>query len=330
MHCWFKWQAFVKSSFDDFWVITTYFNPIRYRRRKHNYHHFRQHLDAPLLTVELSHNGQFELGPGDADLLVQITGPDVMWQKERLLNVALKALPSSCRYVAWLDGDVIFENPDWHHLARIKLESHPLVQPFKTLYDLPRGASPEPLAGLSQPPTAYSFAYKISTPEAGVNFFRPASTTLARISTTGLAWAARKELLDQHGFYDALIIGGGDRAMACAAFGRFDDALYMACLQGRRAQHYLAWATSFYESVKGNVGYIDATLLHLWHGAIEDRQYNERHQRLSTFDFDPYTDLCLDAEGSWRWNTPNHELRAYLKHYFAHRLEDGRVSPTES
>lgn len=320
----------MKSSFDDLWVITTYFNPIRYRRRKQNYHHFRQHLDAPLLTVELSHDGQYELGPGDADLLVQITGPDVMWQKERLLNVALKALPSSCTYVAWLDADVIFADSGWRSLLREKLKIHPLVQAFKFLYDLPKNALPHTFNWQASTPTAYSFIYKSTIADTGTLFFRPANTALARISMAGLAWAARKELLDQHGFYDALIIGGGDRAMACAAVGRYEDAQYMACLKGRRAQHYLAWATAFHESVKGNVGYIDATLLHLWHGEIADRQYNERHQTLSTFDFDPYTDLCLDAEGSWRWNTPNHELRAYLKHYFAHRLEDGRVSPPES
>lgn len=35
----------------------------------------------------------------------------------------------------------------------------------------------------------------------------------------GMAWAARRELLEQHGFYDGCVIGGGDSALICAAFG---------------------------------------------------------------------------------------------------------------
>ena len=49
----------------------------------------------------------------DADLLVQLRGGDVLWQKERLLNLGLKTLPDGCDKVAWIDGDVLFARPDW-------------------------------------------------------------------------------------------------------------------------------------------------------------------------------------------------------------------------
>jgi hypothetical protein len=78
------------------WAITSYFNPMRYRRRLLNYRHFRRWLTIPLATVELSFQDGFELQQGDADLLIQLPGQDIMWQKERLLNLALMALPSTC------------------------------------------------------------------------------------------------------------------------------------------------------------------------------------------------------------------------------------------
>ena len=84
-------------------------DPAGYQRRKANYHVFRDRLRLPLLTVEWSQTGQFALGPADAELLIQLDGGDVMWQKERLLNVAIAHLPPQCTHVAWLDCDLIFD-----------------------------------------------------------------------------------------------------------------------------------------------------------------------------------------------------------------------------
>jgi hypothetical protein len=53
------------------WAITSYFNPAGYRTRLENYRRFRAHLTVPLVTVEASFDGRFELGPADADILVQ-------------------------------------------------------------------------------------------------------------------------------------------------------------------------------------------------------------------------------------------------------------------
>src|SRR5215204_6644330 len=90
------------------WAITSYFNPMRYGRRLANYRLFREHLKVPLLTVELSFGAEdFELREGEADILVQLRGQDILWQKERLLNVALGELPSGCTKVVWLDCDVV-------------------------------------------------------------------------------------------------------------------------------------------------------------------------------------------------------------------------------
>src|SRR5690349_10101249 len=77
------------------WAITSYFNPLDYRRRRQNYRAFRERLPLPLLTVELAYRSP-ELAAGDADLLVQLRGRDVMWQKERLLNIAVARLPPEC------------------------------------------------------------------------------------------------------------------------------------------------------------------------------------------------------------------------------------------
>src|SRR6266508_5447152 len=118
----------------DLWAISCYFNPAAYRRRLANYRVFRERLSVPLVAVELAYHPNFELDEKDAEILVQLRGRDIMWQKERLLNVALQAVPSSCRKVAWLDCDVIFEADDWAERTSLLLDRFPMVQPFNQVY----------------------------------------------------------------------------------------------------------------------------------------------------------------------------------------------------
>jgi hypothetical protein len=115
----------MKLASDNLWAVTSYFNPVGYRRRRENFRVFREQLTLPLVAVELSFNGCFELQPEDAEILIQIHGRDVMWQKERLLNVAVQSLPAACTQVAIVDCDVVFVRPDWTAALSRRLEDVP-------------------------------------------------------------------------------------------------------------------------------------------------------------------------------------------------------------
>lgn len=307
----------------ELWAITCFFNPAAYGRRLRNYRVFREALNVPLVTVELAYGTGFELEPGDAEVLVQLRGRSILWQKERLLNVAVQHLPPHCRAVAWIDCDVVFERADWAERARRALEDHSLVQLFDTLYDLPPNVMPAEVDLAEMPAAARSFAHRMATGSAGSRDLRPRDSQSVRGCSFGLGWAARRELLQTHGFYDRLILGSGDRAMACAAYGLFADAVHTTCLDEPRAAHYLRWAEPYSDSVRGAVGYIGGGLLHLWHGDIRDRRYVGRHQDLARLGFNPLSDIALDEAGCWRWSSDKPDLRAYLKAYFTSRREDG-------
>src|SRR5262249_19120239 len=88
------------------WAVTCYFNPAGYRTKRENFRTFRRHLGLPLLAVEQGLGGRFELGPDDADVLVRVPGGDVLWQKERLLTIGIRALPRECELLAWVDCDI--------------------------------------------------------------------------------------------------------------------------------------------------------------------------------------------------------------------------------
>ncbi|HKX19636.1 MAG TPA: hypothetical protein VJT33_16670 [bacterium] len=306
------------------WAITCYFNPIHYRRRMANYRAFRQHLTVPLVTVELSFDGRFDLEDGDADVLIRIGRGTILWQKERLLNIALASIPRWCDYVAWLDCDIIFDGDDWTVRAAEALERCDLVHLFHERYDLPSHVRADDVFSWTGLPTAYSVMWLRSMGRAAAEDLFLANAPLERQSTAGLAWASPRAVLDRHGLYDACVLGSGDRVILCSALGEFAHGQQTILMNARQAEHYIKWARPYHDTVGGRAGYIEGRVFHLWHGDRQDRRYGTRHMDLSTFDFDPFTDIVQDDRGSWRWNSRKPALHAYIARYFAERCEDGR------
>jgi hypothetical protein len=304
------------------WAISSYFNPAGYSSRLRNYRTFKTNLTAPLAVVELSLNGNFELREGDAEIVVQIAGGDAMWQKERLLNVALNSLPRDCDQVAWVDCDVIFANPHWVEDAEQALRnSCSLLQLYRERCNLRRGSDTPSEADCES--SSVAVGYKIAMGEAHEYDISQSDAPITLNSTAGLAWAAPREWLAIHGLYDACILGSGDRAILCAALGRFESGMNAVTMRGRQEEHYLAWAEPFHKVAKGRVGFIDGRILHLWHGDLKNRRYSPRNEGLVPFNFDPFHDIAVDPTGCWRWNSHKPEMHEYVKTYFDSRKEDG-------
>jgi hypothetical protein len=305
------------------WAITSYFNPAGYRRRRLNYRVFRERLKVPLVAIELSFDGRFDLRPADAEILIQRRHGDVMWQKERLLNLALGALPAECRYVVWVDCDVVFCRHDWATQTVARLESMPLLQPYSTVHALPADALGRPLSP-SLAESARPGVAAVIQSGGDLSVLQDISRR-AGSRANGYAWAARRELLARHGLYDACIVGGGDTALACSVFGTSEAAIRTHAMNQWQQARYLAWSGPLYKSVQGQVSFVPGDLLHLWHGEVQDRGSQQRHLGLGRYDFNPSTDLALNDQGVWRWSSDKPELHAYVRDYFASRKEDGVV-----
>ena len=308
---------------DGLWAITSYFNPTGSGRRLSNFRTFRARLNAPLVAVELAYAPDFELQQDDADILVRLRGGAVLWQKERLLNLALRTLPDGCRKVAWVDCDVVFGDAGWGAAANELLERFALIQCFSRVHYLAPDCTPgpgrTPDVELTRPSTAASIASGLPAEVCigGSNEIR------AGTSANGFAWAARRELLDRHGLFDACIIGGGDTAMIAAAMGCPGETVRVHAMNSRQQERYLAWARPFHESVQVDVGCLDGDLFHLWHGPRESRK-RLRHEGLRPFQFDPSVDITMTADGCWQWNTPKHAMHDYVRAYFFSRQHDDR------
>lgn len=312
-----------------FWSVTSYFNPTGSQRRLANYRAFRRALDCPLLAVEWSHEGRFELGPGDAELLVQIPGGDLMWQKERLLNLGIERLPPECRHIAWLDCDIVFDRFDWVAEAVRRLADAAIVQ----LYDRVAYLARTPLERIAEAGDWSAFGREFerigsaAARAAGLDGEVPVATddvaAFRRMPSTGFAWAATRELLQRHPFFDFWIVGGGDSAYVHAAAGSADQVVRRHGLSSGHRGLFIPRANALAAEVAGRVDFVPGTLFHLWHGELEDRRYRSRHDLLSEHDFDPARFLRRAASGAWAWADVPATLPLAIRGYFEARHEDG-------
>lgn len=311
---------------DKLCAITSYFNPVGYERKLRNYRAFRDHLDVPLVTVELSHQGAFELAPGDAERLIQIRGGDVMWQKERLLNLAMEHLPEECEYVAWLDCDIVFGRPDWPSAAIEQLRRDEICQLYRTVYHLGPAADGAAIGRAAAIQSHDSFGYAHS---AGiVTKVNSVTSGVPNTFKRGHAWCGKRDLLDRFGIYDRNVIGGGDTTLAFAASAQWEEVIVFQCMGPGHAADYRQWSIGFHDATQGRVGYVDGDVFHLWHGDLMQRRYEQRYKILSAFGYDPATDIAFDTQGCWRWNSPKYAMHEKVSEYFEVRNEDGSSQPS--
>lgn len=311
------------------YAITSYFNPCRYRKRLENYRLFREQLSVPLITAELGFDGQYDLGPDDAEIYVRQGRGDVLFQKERLLNLAARHLPADCTAVAWLDCDILFAAPSWGDRVLEQLESCELLQPFSRLYALEQ-SSPVDFgfahSRLRQHPSVPTYlatdvAYQISG-SVDTSFWIAPPGVRTRFRH-GVAWVARRELFDRVGLYDGCILGSGDLAFCCALYGFPQAAVDLYHMTPEFEEHYLAWSARWQQEFPVRVSSIEMEVLQLWHGHYQRRRYRERHAEFARFEFQPHRDLRDVSGECWEWRDRDSPMAAWIRRYFHSRQEDG-------
>jgi len=341
----------------DLWCITPYFNPAHYRSRLVNHRAFAEPFRAagiPLLVVECAFGDDpFELSPGP-DVL-QVRCPHVLWQKERLINLGVAHLPPQAEKIAWLDGDILFTNPEWARQTAALLDTYPVVQPFTHAIRLAKG---ERNAAISCP-TLESFASVWQRDHRQIY-----AGGLDVHGHSGFAWAARRELLGRHGLYEAFITSNGDHFLAHVFAGDLASSCMRSIRKGSRLAgvshrirgsglhtllrkllprnlrslihalpgvcrsnhpfwvHFQTWAEPVAAAVNGRIGCTPGKILHLWHGAMSNRQAGVGRQLLHAQGFDPARDIHIGASGCIEWASDKPRIHNWLPQFFRQRRED--------
>ena len=305
------------------WAISTYYNYFGLPDRTSNYWKFRNNLQIPLILVEYSLNEQLILGTEAADIYVLIVGDSLIWQKERLLNQALQYVPEEAEFIAWIDCDLIFPHDQWVDECIEKLSTYRMVHLFGRVLHLTKDSDDWTQHSAERLFFEKGLAASTGTGSAigDVLYVKPERQCGQIVN--GMAWAADLTLLQTTGFYDACIVGGGDTAIAAAAFGKFEAAIKGHCMNSFQKEFYLPWAHNFWKQVRGSVTALHQDIYHLWHGSMGARRSAKRHQGLSGTGFNPASDIEIDENGAWTLTDKNADLRAFLSEYFRARNNTG-------
>lgn len=324
--------SYVKKSnrIQEFWVVTCYYNPCHYENRLKNYIGFQKQLkkqNVNLMTIELIQSeGQNHIPSHMSDLYMYVVEPDVLWAKERLLNIAIENLPPECTQVCWCDCDIIFERDNWATICSNLLKEYRIVQPFSSAIFLGPNESPTNHREFS-PVISWGRFYI-----QNMNSKSPVGTDNILKSHPGYAWAARRSVIKRiGGLYDKCILGNGDIVLALAFSHNNDkdgpiphtwethwvpgwsDALYADIRK---------WQQNAAAIIKGSVSFVNGNIFHLWHGPKKNRYYTKRGKILENFDPDKH--LCYSESNTWRWTQEAIELDLHRKciQYFKSRRED--------
>ncbi len=291
-------------------VVIPYFNFTGSQNRNANYFRTVNHLidrGFPVFTVEVAlSESEFHIPEGPRVKHYIVNAP--MFMYANLFNLCVKDLPDKYTMVAWPDADVIFDRPDIVDATISALDDYPIVQMFKFVTWLGPDGRPERRRRQNYASLAYSR-------------MNGRSNSIGR--WPGLAWAARREVLDSiGGLYDAYPAGSHDVLAIGGFYGLFDKRRF-ARYSPATMQHYNIWRKNTFNIIKGRVGYVDTKLSHLYHGSYSNRQYSNRHKTLFDHNFDPQRHL-VNGDGLYRLSDEcPREIRNSLRKYMMElRKED--------
>ncbi len=248
-----------------FYVIAVVSNPVRYESRYALYQRFKDQIERTgvrMITVEIAFGDRkHEVTDPNTPWHLQLRTFDELWHKENMISLGLARLPGDWQYVAWMDADIIFLNSDIINETVQQLQHYMFVQMFQNALDMgPRNETLRVNDGF-----VWSYLSKKPYIKNYANWH------------PGFAWAARREALEATGgLIDIGILGAGDRHMATAMLGKVDDSYGNRKLSPGYLKVIHQWQDRCEKYIKRDIGYVDGTCLHMWHGRKQQRGYVER------------------------------------------------------
>lgn len=290
-------------------VICCHFNWCGYKNPTRNLHRFLTQMKAqkiPLYGVELSLTDEFAT-KNMANWKHMKVGPqNICFQKEACLNIAEKMVPPQYRKIAWIDPDLFFYNKNWYIEAVELLDKHKVIQLFSQYLPSDRNGKTD--------------AYTPSMMK------RRSEGTAGLMGVPGGALAARRELWSVgSGLYPYCFIGGGD-SVFLHAINDIDknNQLITKILKtpfGEHSKAFTNWKKNALAYVNKDVGFLEGSVYHEWHGDSSDRGYVSRHEILNSIDISK--NIKLNSEGVVEICDVNLEVYFKIMNYFKDRREDG-------
>jgi hypothetical protein len=298
-------------------IIVPFFNVHSNQMLLENFDNFRRELTEDVFVIEAAFGDEpFLIKESEDFVRIRGTEENFMWQKERLLNIALSKLPPQYTDIAWLDADILFDNKNWVEEMQAALDKFCFVQLFQTVSWLNKDGSSD-----------ISFNTIV---EQGKNLFSVGGDGEAQDNGfhPGFAWAARREVLEKTGWFDQHICGNGDSFIYYAIAGHLLAGNYLMIKNKLLGFNYCFLKFKRKISQAGAIGSlsnISGHVRHMYHGDFKERDYAGRQRFMIDAQFDPVEDLEIGDNGLYKWGNKNENtlvLSSRLLEYFKQRNKD--------
>lgn len=305
---------------NDVAIIMYYWNHFKRDSLLKNFficHNNLSKFNANIIPIEISTNGTFDLNFSGT---IKFQTDQLLWQKERVINFVVQKLPESIKYVAFIDGDILFPDENWVFKAKDKLNSTNdlMLQLFSTVYYLPRNHC------------KYNGYYSYFNYSVGKNIFdsngienykKDFLSDSFYYANPGMAWMCKKETILKNLLYDKCIIGGGDTINLINWLGIKNSDNIPFVKKNKKKNQIFVDELKTMKDILLNIDCLDSPIFHLNHGNKINRQYKTRLDILEKYNFNPITDLTIE-QGLYRYIGSNSGILSDIKEYFRQRNED--------
>jgi hypothetical protein len=296
-------------------VIGVVSNPARWHSRYRLARQWMEHVEATpnvrLYMVESAFGDRHHevTETGNPRHLQRRTRSEI-WNKENLINLGVRhLLPLDWRYLAWVDADVEFRDPEWALDTLHQLQHFGVVQPWQSALDL------GPTGNVLQAFQSFGFRHQDGGPK---HVHR--SNDRYPVGHCGFAWACTRTFWEAvGGLIDFAILGSADYHMSWAMVGEVSRTIYSVTKPFHR--RCVEWQQRALRVTHGQVGYVQGRLEHHFHGPKQRRYYKDRWKILIDSQYDPDTDLMYDSQGLIQL-CGRHDLEHAIRQYNRSRHED--------
>lgn len=276
------------------YVVAVISNPCRYNSRYRLARAFIERMQATpnvqLCLVETAFGDRHhEVTEKGNPWHLQLRTNSEIWIKESMMNLGMRhLLPHDWKYVAWIDADIEFDNPQWALDTIHQLQHYAIVQPYQSAINMGRHGS------IMR--TYDSVGYKVH--KNGVKLGdRKYTGDPYQFGHCGYAWAMTRRLYENvKGLIDFAILGSADHHMALGCRGYYSHSVHSA-VHGNFMTLCHAWQEKALQITHGVIGYTQGHVKHYFHGPMTRRHYIDRWGILIRHKFDPVNDLRYDEQG---------------------------------
>ena len=256
-------------------ICSYYFNLRNDTRLKNNFLRFIKQFEGRYenLIVGLVDYGDIDFELPCETIIIKGDVDNKVWSKEIIINKVIDTI-DDVDYLMWIDGDLIYDDLSWLDNIDDVVKDNDFVQLFENINYLNEN---------EQITNSYkSIGFKLKNDLKHINSSKILKYENKSDFKPGGAWLGKFSILKEKKLFEKMYVGGGDVIFLYGING-VNEGFTLTKVKESNVEIYnesVDWINSF---GRYNIGYLNQTISHLYHGEMGSRNYINRYKKLSKF-----------------------------------------------